>query len=225
MSYFENGMSNTNMYNHPNGLYRSSSLPLYNTMNDNNIYSLSNDYLQLPIIHYNNQTKTVGDELDRRNKIKDETLLTKKKLLKYRGIPENYPDNYFKDSWYDFHKRREKERQRKRIHNLIVGQKVIDTESDNDIFRNIDNTLPRKIEDKLKLKQYLPIKKDLAKLMMQINYNMQKKIDENNYILNQNLKNLDKGYNDLKMMVEEKMDRLEKKQLEKEDKEINLWII
>ena len=173
MSGFENGMSLSD-WKKSNGLHKSSSMPLYKSPSPN-LYNSENNYLQLPLINYNNHTKMVSDELDRRNRIKDETLLTKKKLLKYRGLPENYPDNNFNDSWYDFQKRREKEKQRKRIHNLIRGEKVLDTESDNDIFRNMDNTLPSKIEDKIKLKQYIPIKKDLAKLMMRINYNMQKK--------------------------------------------------
>ena len=197
MSNFENGMSSFEWKMHSNGLHKSSSLP---------------DYIKLPIINYNNQTKYLGNELDRRNRIKDETLLTKKKLLKYRGLPENHTDHFFKDSWYDFHKRREKERERKRMHNLIVGERVLDTESDNDIFRNLDKSVPNIIEDKIKLKQYLPIKKDLAKLMMKINDNMQRKIDENNNIINQSLSNLDQGYNELKKLIVEKMDRLEMKQ-------------
>ena len=218
MSNFENGMTSSDWKRGPNGLHKSSSLPLYkyhNTKYNNYLYNSTNnypDYIKLPLINYNNQTKMVGEDLDRRNKIKDETLLTKKKFLKYRGLPENYPENVFKDSWYDFHKRKEKERQRKRMHNLIRGEHVLDTESDDDIFRNMDNTLPNKIEDKIKLKQYIPIKKDLAKIMMRINYNMQKKVDDNNYLINKSLNNLERNYNDLKMMIIDKMDRLAQKQ-------------
>ena len=207
MSSYENGISLIDLKKQSNGLHKSSSLPLYKSDLNNS----SNNYLHLPIINYNNQTKMVSDELDRRNRIKDETLLTKKKLLKYRGLPEKYENN-FSDSWYDFQKRREKEKQRKRMHNLIRGEHVIDTDSDNDIFRNLDNSLPSKMEDKRKLKQYLPIKKDLEKLMMRINYNMQKKVDNNSYILNKNLSILEKGYDELRMMIIDKMDKLEKKQ-------------
>ena len=205
MSNFENGMSAAEFNRSSNVLHKSGSMPLYRPLNK---YP---DYIKLPVIHYNNQTKYAGEEIDRRNRIKDETLLTKKKLLKYRGLPENHHDHYFKDSWNDFHKRRENERQKKRIQNSLLGEKILDTESDNDIFRN-HNSVPNKIEDKIKLKQYLPIKKNLAKLFMKINENMQKKIDENNYILNQSLNNLDKGYNELKNLIVEKMDRLEMKQ-------------
>jgi hypothetical protein len=37
------------------------------------------------------------------------------------------------------------------MHNLIRGEHVIDTDSDNDIFRNLDNSLPSKMEDKRKI--------------------------------------------------------------------------
>ena len=144
-----------------NGLYKSSSSP---------------NYINLPLInHNNNKTKMVGEDLDRRNKIKDETLMTKKKFLKYRGLPEYYPEKDLNDSWDEFFKRREKEKQRKRMHNLLRGEHVLDTESDDDIFRNLNKSLPNKIEDKIKLKQYLHIKNQLAQLMMNVNDNLQKK--------------------------------------------------
>ena len=46
-------------------------------------------------------SKYAEEEIDRRNRIKDETLLTKKKLLKYRGLPENHHDHYFKDLFFE----------------------------------------------------------------------------------------------------------------------------
>ena len=53
--------------------------------------------------------------------------------------------------------------------------------------------MPNKIEDKLKLKRYLPAKKDLAKLMRKVNENVNEKVDKNNYLLSKNIKNLENG--------------------------------
>ena len=87
---------------------------------------------------------------------------------------------------YDFYKKREKEKEKQRKHNVS--------------------------EDKKNLKKYLPIKKDLAKIMGKLKYHVQKKISENNYKLNQSLNNLDRDFNNLRKMIVEKVDRLEIKQ-------------
>ena len=147
--------------------------------------------------------------MDLRNQRKDETLLAKKKFFKHRGLQKSdYPANDYNESWNNFFKRREKEKLKlKRYNNGNYN-----SESEDEIFRNFNHSKPLKLQDKLKLKEYLPIKKELTKLMMKINENMQKKVDNNSYLLNQNLNTLEQGYNELRMLVEEKMNRLELKQ-------------
>ena len=218
--YYDNDLNNTILNRHSNYLNRSSSLPAisrypiaydpYYSINPNYNSIYTNSYA-LPILNYSQQTKLLGDELDYRNQIKDETLDQKAKFLGYRGLPDIDYD-CFRNSWQDFHRRRQKEKNRKRLINIIRGDNYYDTKSDNDIFRWLDNSMPSKIEDKIKIKQYLPLRKELAKLMIEASNRIQRKVDSNTYLVNQNIYYLEKDYNNLKKLIEKKMDRLEKKQ-------------
>ena len=218
MSYIENGMSINNLNLHSNRLHKSSSSNLYKpSSNKNNLlYNSSNIYpntknnsLNLPLIYNYKPSRYIERELELRNQRKDETLLAKKKFFKHRGLQKSdYPANDYNESWNNFFKRREKEKLKKKMYN----NGDYNSESEDEIFRNFNHSIPSKLQDKIKLKEYLPIKKELAKLMVKINENMQKKVDNNSYLLNQNLNTLEQGYNELRMLVEEKMNRLELKQ-------------
>ena len=81
MSNFENGMNS--QYNFLN---KSNYIPL-------NYNNNSSSFLKLPVLNYSQQTKMIGDELDRRNQIKEETLFQKQKIFQNRGLPEHYPHN------------------------------------------------------------------------------------------------------------------------------------
>ena len=218
MSYIENGMNINDLNILSNRLHKSSSSNIYKPLSNKNIllYNSSNIYpnnknnsFNLPLIYNYQPSRYIDHELDLRNQRKDETLLAKKKFFKHRGLQKSdYPANDYNESWNNFFKRREKEKLKlKRYNNGNYN-----SESEDEIFRNFNHSKPLKLQDKLKLKEYLPIKKELTKLMMKINENMQKKVDNNSYLLNQNLNTLEQGYNELRMLVEEKMNRLELKQ-------------
>ena len=127
MSKFENGMSINDWNMQSNGLYRSSSLPIYKTplsnagnmlYNSTNINpSLNNNLIyqsipfELPIIYNYQPSKMIDNELNLRNQRKDELIESIKKLFKYRGLPPNYfNNNNLNDSWNEFFKRREREK-------------------------------------------------------------------------------------------------------------------
>ena len=203
-------MSSYNRFNRSNGLSKSSSQPNYLIP-----YEL-NDYNQvyLPLIKLNQQAEILSNKIDKTNRIKDEILASKYKLYYNRGI-DNYHKNKFKDSWNNFFKRREREKQRNKIYKIIKDEPYISSEEEDDeIFRPRLNYRPNKIEDKIKLKQYLPAKRDLAKLMFKVNDNINDRIDKNSYLFSKNIINLENGYGELKNMVEHKINKLERKQEE-----------
>ena len=205
-------MSYYNRYIRSNGLSKSSSQPNY--LIPYELYDYNNIYL--PLIKMNQQAEILSDKINKSNQIKDEILTSKYKLLYDRGINNN-SKNKFRDSWYNFFKRKERERKRKKIYKIIKDDPYISSEddyNDDNIFRKDLNYLPNKIEDKIKLKQYLPAKRDLAKLMFRVNDNINERIDKNSYLLSKNIRNLENGYDELKNMINHKINKIEKKQEE-----------
>ena len=208
MSYYDRG----NLFRRSNGLNKSNSQPNYFIPNE--LKSYNDNYL--PLIRLNQQAEIFSNKINRSNKIKNELLNSKYKFLQNRGI-NNYNRNKYKDSWNDFFKRKEREKQRKKIYKILQDQPYNSSEEDanvDDIFKSNLNSMPNKIEDKLKLKRYLPAKKDLAKLMRKVNENVNEKVDKNNYLLSKNIKNLENGYDDLRNMIETKINKMERKQAE-----------
>ena len=205
-------MSYYNRYIRSNGLSKSSSQPNYLIPYELNDYNK----IYLPLIKLNQQAEILSDKINKSNQIKDEILTSKYKLLYDRGINTN-SKNKFRDSWYNFFKRKERERKRKKIYKIIKDDPYISSEddyNDDNIFRKDLNYLPNKIEDKIKLKQYLPAKRDLAKLMFRVNDNINERIDKNSYLLSKNIRILENGYEELKNMINHKINKIEKKQEE-----------
>ena len=195
-----------------NGLSKSSSQPNYLIPHELNKYNSN----YLPLIRHHQQAEIFSNQINKSNRIKNEILNSKYKLFKERGI-DNYNRNKYKDSWSDFFKKKEREKERKKIYKIIQDKPFDSSEEEenaNDIFRNGLNSMPTKIEEKIKLKQYLPAKKDLVKLMRKVNDNVNERVDKNSYLLSKNIRNLENGYDDLKEMIENKINRMERKQEE-----------
>ena len=196
-----------------NGLNKSSSQPNYYYIpKELNTYNTT----YLPLIGRSQQAEIFSNQIDRSNKIKNEILDSKYKFLYHRGIDDKNR-NKFKDSWTDFFKRKEREKNRKKIYKIIKEEPFSSSDEDiyeNEIFKKGLNSLPSKIEDKIKLKRYLPAKKDLVKLMMKVNEHVNDKVDKNTYLLSKNIHNLENGYDDLRDMIQYKINRIERKQEE-----------
>ena len=214
MSYYNKGpLSDWRLRS--NGLHKSSSQPKYYLSPELNKYS----DVYLPLIRHHQQAENFANQINKRNKIKDEILYSKYKFLKNRGLNNNnnISRNIFKDSWKDFFKRKEREKMRKKLYKIIKDENYSsseESENANEIFRNGMNRLPSKIEDKIKLKQYLPAKKDLYKLMRKVNDNISEKVDLNNYVLSKNIHNLEYGYDNLRDLLVNKINKIERKQEE-----------
>ena len=184
MSYIENGKNDLN------GLHKSSSLPSFKpsySNKNNNLYNSSKNYP-----NYNNapiELPKINNNQYNKDKIINDELDRSKKIKEAIQFQKNkfskyrgLPE-YTPSNIYNKHSR-----------------------------HNFSNPPHKTIEDKNKDNKYLHNQKDLSKLMLKINYDMHKKIDENSDMINRNLNDLEKGYNELKSMIQEKMNKLEKKQ-------------
>ena len=70
----------------------------------------------------------------------------------------------------------------------------------------------RKMHKNLKYRIYNPIKNEMNSFMDKVNYDMQKKMENDNNILNQNLNEVQNSYAEIKNLLKNKIDKLELKQ-------------
>ena len=59
---------------------------------------------------------------------------------------------------------------------------------------------------------YNPIKRDITYLMDEMNYNFQKKLQNDNNIINENINEVQNNYDEMKYLLNNKMDKLELQQ-------------
>ena len=59
---------------------------------------------------------------------------------------------------------------------------------------------------------YLPIKNDINNLMEEINYNVQKKMENDNNVINNNLNAVQSNYDQIRYLLQDKIDKMELKQ-------------
>ena len=87
------------------------------------------------------------------------------------------------------------------------------------------------INENIRKKIYLPIKNDINNCMNEINYNLEKKIENGNNLMNNNFRNIFNNYNEIKYLLNKKIDKIKKNQnmqyrnlkceLERQKKQIN----
>ena len=72
--------------------------------------------------------------------------------------------------------------------------------------------MDRRINRNLRNNIYLPIKNDINNFMEEINYNLQKKMENDNNIVNSNLNEVQNNYEEIKYLLQDKIDKMEHKQ-------------
>ena len=72
--------------------------------------------------------------------------------------------------------------------------------------------IDEKINKNLHKKIYLPIKNDINNFMEEINYNLQKKMENDNNIVNSNINAVQSNYDEIKYLLEDKINKMELKQ-------------
>ena len=74
------------------------------------------------------------------------------------------------------------------------------------------NKIDEKINKNLKNKIYLPIKHEINNIMEEINYNIQKKMENDNNVINSNINAVERNYDEIKYLLEDKIGKMELKQ-------------
>ena len=72
--------------------------------------------------------------------------------------------------------------------------------------------MDRRINKNLRNNIYLPIKNDINNFMEDINYNLQKKMENDNNIIHSNLNEVQNKYDEIKYLFQDKIDKIELKQ-------------
>ena len=72
--------------------------------------------------------------------------------------------------------------------------------------------MKRKINRNIQKSLYLPIKNDINNFMDEVNYNLQKKIENDNNLMNSNINEFQNNYDEMKYLLNNKIDKLELKQ-------------
>ena len=72
--------------------------------------------------------------------------------------------------------------------------------------------IDEKINKNLMKNIYLPIKKDLNNFMEEINYNLQRKMENDNNVINNNINAVQNNYDEIRYLLQDKIDKMELKQ-------------
>ena len=147
--------------------------------------------------------------------VQNPLLLTANNVLQ----PMNYMNNL--DRYYDMNNNH---RHQDRLHYRASN-------TDNELYRkhkklyknyqkNLDeikgylerDKLDEKIDKKLKNKIYKPIRNDINSMMEEINYNIQKKLENDNNVMNNNINAVERNYDEMKFLLQDKIDKMELKQ-------------
>ena len=103
---------------------------------------------------------------------------------------------------------------KKNNRDLYKKQKLKEYKRNIDELRDLleKERMKRRINSNMRLKVYNPIKNDINNLMNEMNYNFQKKIESDNKRMNENISEVQNNYDEIKYLLNNKMDKLELKQ-------------
>ncbi len=196
-------------------------LPLINNLqNQNNKYpSLPNTFIPnktLPLINNN-------DIINRRNNemMKNEILCSKKKLFKHRGLTkEDYMADIY-NSDYNKIKKTHKYKQNEPVINKTHHHKnnykedIINENNQNDEDKNEEIKMrnkAKKFHKKLKHEVYTPFQHDYNEYIKNVNLNIQRQLKNDNDLIKYNIFEIENNYNEIKDLLEKKIERIELKQ-------------
>ena len=135
-------------------------------------------------------------------------------MQRYQDI--NNPFNRTSNGAYDYKYRKktysisETEKELYRKHRKLQKSYLKNMELMKDYLDN--GKIDEKINKNLHKKIYLPIKKDINNFMEEINYNLQKKMENDNNIVNSNINAVQSNYDEIKYLLEDKINKMEQKQ-------------
>ena len=212
------------------GLGRSNSVPLFNTYNGQTKPIVSPDILKMQMMeerlkHLERQKREQNDQINalmsyqmNQNRINNNynpngLVLSANNILPpigYRltnikqqngGLITPIEKKYYiyPKTDKEFYKKEKKLKQYKK--NISELKELLEQER-----------MKRKMHRNLRNNVYNPIKRDITYLMDEMNYNFQKKLQNDNNIINENINEVQNNYDEMKYLLNNKMDKLELQQ-------------
>ena len=209
-------------------LHKTFSMPLFNTYKPNNanrpivdpdilkMQMMENrlKYLEKEKLEQNEQINRLMEYQMNQNRLNNSTnnpttlVLSASNILPPLGyhLTKNNQENggYIspKKNYYIINKDKKKEKQIKEYKkNIEELKELLEKER-----------MRRKFNRNLRYRVYNPIKNEMNSFMDRMNYDIQKKMENDNNIINQNLNEVQNSYDEIKNLLKNKIDKLELKQ-------------
>ena len=182
--------------------------------NNNTNYPIIQNYtmpIQRPLLLLNNNQ----NRLTRSQILKDEIISSRLKLNKYRGLQKEdyfqnlaqYSNNNINNPNYEsiFMKQRYYQTLNSQNNKYKLKKYFLENQINDMKMRNNAKKFVNKLEEEI----YSPLKEDFNDYMNNLNLNIQQQLKEDNIILNNDIDKIEQDYDDMKLLLSEKIQNLE----------------
>ena len=192
------------------------SIPTNQSFNKNNNtnYPIIQNYtmpIQRPLLLLNNNQ----NRLTRSQILKDEIISSRLKLNKYRGLQKEdyfqnlaqYSNNNINNPNYEsiFMKQRYYQTLNSQNNKYKLKKYFLENQINDMKMRNNAKKFVNKLDEEI----YSPLKEDFNDYMNNLNLNIQQQLKEDNIILNNDIDKIEQDYDDMKLLLSEKIQNLE----------------
>ena len=182
--------------------------------NNNTNYPIIQNYtmpIQRPLLLLNNNQ----NRLTRSQILKDEIISSRLKLNKYRGLQKEdyfqnlaqYSNNNINNPNYEsiFMKQRYYQTLNSQNNKYKLKKYFLENQINDMKMRNNAKKFVNKLDEEI----YSPLKEDFNDYMNNLNLNIQQQFKEDNIILNNDIDKIEQDYDDMKLLLSEKIQNLE----------------
>ena len=182
--------------------------------NNNTNYPIIQNYtmpIQRPLLLLNNNQ----NRLTRSQILKDEIISSRLKLNKYRGLQKEdyfqnlaqYSNNNINNPNYEsiFMKQRYYQTLNSQNNKYKLKKYFLENQINDMKMRNNAKKFVNKLDEEI----YSPLKEDFNDYMNNLNLNIQQQLKEDNIILNNDIDKIEQDYDDMKLLLSEKIQNLE----------------
>ena len=182
--------------------------------NNNTNYQIIQNYtmpIQRPLLLLNNNQ----NRLTRSQILKDEIISSRLKLNKYRGLQKEdyfqnlaqYSNNNINNPNYEsiFMKQRYYQTLNSQNNKYKLKKYFLENQINDMKMRNNAKKFVNKLDEEI----YSPLKEDFNDYMNNLNLNIQQQLKEDNIILNNDIDKIEQDYDDMKLLLSEKIQNLE----------------
>ena len=182
--------------------------------NNNTNYPIIQNYtmpIQRPLLLLNNNQ----NRLTRSQILKDEIISSRLKFNKYRGLQKEdyfqnlaqYSNNNINNPNYEsiFMKQRYYQTLNSQNNKYKLKKYFLENQINDMKMRNNAKKFVNKLDEEI----YSPLKEDFNDYMNNLNLNIQQQLKEDNIILNNDIDKIEQDYDDMKLLLSEKIQNLE----------------